>query len=353
MSADFRSDTVTVPTEAMRQAMAVARVGDDVFDEDPTIHELQGLAAELLGHEAALFMPTGTMANAVAIALQAHRGDEVLLEEASHPYLFEGGGSAWIAGAHPRPLPSDRGRIEPETVREHIRPLNDHFPRTTLLCVENSHNMHGGTVVSVKRMRELREVCDTHGLKMHLDGARLFNAAQAAGEPAQAFAKLADTVSISLAKGLGAPAGSLLAGSQAAMTEARRIRKVLGGGMRQAGVLAAAGLVALREGPGWLVEDHRRAQEFAAGVRGIAERYDIEERLEAPEPETNMVFVRLPYDGEAYTPIVETLATHDVRVIALPGRGMRFVFHHQITDEHVQRALTALREAVATHLSLA
>ncbi len=348
--ADFRSDTVTAPTPAMREAMAQAKVGDDVFDEDPTVHELQALGAERLGQEAALFLPSGTMANVVAIALQARRGDEVLLEEASHPYLFEGGGTAWIVGAQPRPIPSDRGRISPETVLEYIRPLNDHFPRTTLLCVENSHNMHGGTVVPLTRMRELRTVCDEHGLKLHLDGARLFNAAHAAGEPVKAFAEVADTVSISLAKGLGGPVGSLLAGSRAAITEARRIRKVLGGGMRQAGVIAAAGLVALREGPTWLGEDHRRAHDFAAGIREIAEHFDIEERLEAAEPETNMVFVRLPYDEEAYTPIVEALAAQQVRVIALPGRGMRFVFHHQITDEHVRRALDAIRDAVAKNL---
>lgn len=349
--ADFRSDTVTTPTPEMYAAMVAAPLGDDVLGDEPTVMELQETAAAMLGHEAAVFVPSGTMANLIGISLHAGRGDEVLLEEWSHPFNFEGGGLAAIVGAMPRTLPSDRGKIDPARVRASIRPDDPHFTRTKLLCIENTHNMHGGSVVPLAHCQALREAATEAGLKVHLDGARLFNAAVAANVPAREFAALADTVSICLSKGLGAPVGSVLLLPKSQVKPAIRMRKMLGGGMRQAGVIAAAGLVALRDGPAKLADDHRRARELANGFLSAGENLGFtagsDGDMEVPTPETNMVFVRFPRHPEWHAQIVGALGAKAIRALAPAGRGIRFVLHHQITDEMVARAVTAFADALA------
>ncbi|MGE0432916.1 MAG: low specificity L-threonine aldolase [Planctomycetota bacterium] len=347
--ADFRSDTVTVPTPAMREAMAAAPVGDDVFDEDPTVHRLQDEAAALLGKEAALFVPSGTMGNAIGVVLQATRGEEVLVEEQCHTFAFEGGNIAWLSGATPRMLRSDRGKIAPADVRNAVRAENDHFARAKLLCIENTHNMHGGAVVPLAHMRALRDVARECGLRVHLDGARLFNAAVAVGTTVRELADCADTVQICLSKGLGAPVGSLLLGTRAQMKEGRRVRKVLGGGMRQAGVIAAAGLLALHDGPALLAADHRRATALAAGFRQALTAHGMPtDAWRVNEPETNMVFVSFPSRPQLAADIAARLGEqHRVRVLALGALGMRFVLHHQIDDAMVERCIAGFIESLA------
>ena len=359
-TADFRSDTVTVPTPAMREAMANAAVGDDVFDEDPTVHELQNEAAALLGKEAGLFVPSGTMGNAIAMVLQAGRGEEVFVEQQSHTYAFEGGNLAWLCGATPRTFPSDRGKIDPAAIRKWVRPENDHFARAKLLCIENTHNMHGGAVVPLAHMQALQAVATDCGLKVHIDGARLFNAAVAADVPIRHFASCADTVQVCLSKGLGAPVGSLLVGTRAAITEGRRVRKALGGGMRQAGVIAAAGLLALRDGPALLVHDHARAHKLAVGFRDALQAAakvaatSVDVDWAVTDPETNMVFVAFPGRPEITVALAAHLGEHHgVRVLALGELGLRFVLHHQIDDEMVTRCIRGFAQGLATVLPTA
>ena len=246
MRIDLRSDTVTKPTEAMRRAMAEAEVGDDVYGEDPTVNRLEECAAEILGKEAALFVTSGTQGNQIAILCHAGPGDEIILEADSHIFYYEAGAASALAGVQTRPLPGRRGMMDPADVEGAIRGDDIHFPRTALICLENTHNRAGGAVLPLDRMAALREVAD-HRIPVHLDGARLFNAAVAMGVDVREFARFADSVSVCLSKGLGAPVGSLLAGEKAFIDEARQWRKRLGGGMRQAGVIAAPALLALTE----------------------------------------------------------------------------------------------------------
>ncbi|HBY95842.1 MAG TPA: threonine aldolase, partial [Chloroflexi bacterium] len=235
---DLRSDTVTFPTPAMRQAMAKAEVGDDVYGEDPTVNRLEALAAEMLGKEAALFVPSGTMGNLVCLLTHCGRGDEVIMGDRAHTYLFEAGGSAAVGGIHPRVLPNQsEGTLDLEQVRDAIRSENVHHPRTKLLALENTHNRAGGTVLPLDYIASARAICDEHGIALHCDGARLWNAAVFLGESPAAVAAPFDSLSVCLSKGLSAPVGSLVVGSAVFVREARRARKQLGGGMRQAGVL--------------------------------------------------------------------------------------------------------------------
>lgn len=336
--ADFRSDTVTRPTPAMRQAMAEAEVGDDVFEDDPTVQRLEARAAQLFGHEAGLFLPTGTMANLVAILGHARPGEEVLLESRAHSYLNEVGGAGRVAGVLTRTLDSARGALDPELVRRSILGGNLHNPRTALLCLENTHNFHGGAVVPLARLQALRAVAREKGVAVHLDGARIWNAVAATGVAAREWGACCDSLSFCLSKGLGAPVGSLLVGGREWIAAARRHRKLLGGGMRQVGVLAAAGLVALEEGPGRLVEDHRRARHLAEGVARI-EGAEIDPAL----VETNILFLRLrEAKPEAYPALAEGLAAAGVLAVPLGELGVRFVTHREVDDADVERALEAL-----------
>lgn len=336
---DLRSDTVTRPTDGMRRAMATAGVGDDVLDGDPTTERLQREVADLLGKEAALFFPSGTQANQTGVLLHAEAGTEVVCEERAHVFHYEHAAPAFLAGAQLRTVPSEGGVVSGEAYEEAIRPGDRHHPSTSLLCVENTHNLHGGVSVPLEALREVREVADRHGLPVHLDGARLWNAAAAEGVALSEYAACADTVMVSLSKGMGCPVGSVLAGSRRLMEEAWIHRKRLGGGMRQSGILAAAGLYALEFHREAIPADHRRARRLAEGCRDIP-------GLHAHEPDTNIVMIGLGEERTAGA-VSERLAEMDVRINPSgPGR-LRAVTHRGIGDEDVEKALRALQAAVA------
>ena len=325
MSADFRSDTVTKPTAAMRRAMAEAEVGDDVFGDDPTVIRLEERVAELFSREASLFCPSGTMANAIGIGVHVSPGDEILMEEKSHTYNFEAGGTARLWGAQARLFSSDRGIPDPEAVAALVRPDNEHLCRTRLCILENTHNFHGGRVVPLEVLHALRAALpETVGL--HLDGARLWSAHVATGTPLSDYAAVADTVMVALSKGMGCPAGSMVIGDRDVIAEARRVRKVLGGGMRQVGVLAAPALVALDEGFEHIAEDHRRAKR-------LAEAFGVD-----PDGiDSNIVIVPVK-DGPAAE---AALAEQGVQCVAISPKEIRLVTHKDVGDDDVERAAAA------------
>ena len=268
---DLRSDTFTLPTPAMRKAMVSAPLGDDVFGEDPTVNQLQALAAERMGFEAALFVSSGTQGNLVSLLSHCGRGDEVIMGDQAHTFRYEQGGSAAVGGIHPRTLPTQAdGSLRLEDIAAAIREDNDHYPISRLVCLENTHNRCGGRYLTPAYTRSVAELAHRHGLKLHIDGARLFNAAVAQGVDVRELVQGADSVTFCLSKGLSAPAGSVVCGSAEFIRRARRARKVLGGGMRQAGVLAAAGIVALTEMVDRLADDHRHARRLAQGIAGTA-----------------------------------------------------------------------------------
>ena len=337
--ADFRSDTSTLPTAAMRQAMANAEVGDDVRGEDPTVRALEAEGALLLGKPAALFLPTGTMANQVAIHVWCRPGDELICEDRSHAYFFEGGSIARWSGTQVRALAAPDGFPAPAQVEAAVRSDDVHHPRSRLLLIENSHNMAGGRVAGAARLRALADAARKHGLLIHVDGARLVNAAVALACKVSDLVAMADSASLCLSKGLGAPVGSLLAGDEKFITEARRVRKAFGGGMRQAGVIAAAGLLALREGPALLAADHERARTLA---RGLAELPWCAVDLAATE--TNIVMA----DLRAGTPgaLLSHLKAQGVLASQYGPSRVRFVLHRDVDDGHVERGLLACRTFV-------
>jgi len=332
--ADFRSDTVTRPTPAMRRAMAEAVVGDDVFAEDPTVLELQREVASLFGREAALFVPSGSQGNQIAAWLHTQRGEEIAVGEASHSLDWEMAGLAALSGVQARTLPTQRGRIDPEAARAALRPAGGFKPACRLLVVENTHNFHGGAVVPLDHLRALKDVAAERGAAVHLDGARLWNAAVASGTPLEAYGEVADTLMVCLSKGLAAPVGSLLVGDADPIARARDVRKLFGGGMRQVGVLAAPGLLAVRDMRDRLAEDHRRARRLAAGLvaaGGVTLPYG--------EVETNIVVVELE-DRDAFA-VQAHLARSGVRAIAFGASRMRFVTHCDVGDDDVERAVAA------------
>ncbi|MBK8100193.1 MAG: aminotransferase class I/II-fold pyridoxal phosphate-dependent enzyme [Planctomycetes bacterium] len=337
---DFRSDTMTRPTPAMRQAMAAAEVGDDVWGEDPTVLQLEREGAALLGKESALFLPSGTMANQVAIHVHCRHGDELICEEKSHVYWFEGGAIARWSGTQVRLLSCRDGFPTPEQVTEAVRPDNVHFPRTRLLVLENTHNMAGGRIADPERMAALSATAHRHGLLVHVDGARLCNAAIALGCQPRELVAAADSTTLCLSKGLGAPVGSLLAGTAAFLHEARRARKAFGGGMRQAGVIAAAALLALRDGPGLLAADHRRAKELAAGLAAMSPF-----QVDVAATETNIVMVHLQkHDPKA---VVAHFQAHGVLVAEAGPRRLRLVTHRDVDDTSVRACLQAASSLAA------
>ncbi len=336
---DFRSDTVTRPTAAMRETMARAEVGDDVLGDDPTVKALEREVARLLGKEAAVYVPSGTMANAIALKAWMQEGEEVLLEEKSHIYNFESGHPALISRVMARPLPSDRGQIPLEVLREHLerrKKPSIHRPIPTLIALENTHNFHGGAVLPVDYHRQVHELAREYGVRVHLDGARLWNAAVALGVPEEAIARHVDSVSVCFSKGLGAPVGSAVVGPRDFIERARRIRKALGGGMRQAGIVAAGALHALRHHRSRLEEDHRRARAIAEAFREIPD-------LEVLEPvETNMVFVRA-HPPERAAAWMTSLAEKGILFYeVLPG-VVRIVTHLDVGDEDVARLVEETR----------
>ncbi|MBS0193843.1 MAG: low-specificity L-threonine aldolase [Proteobacteria bacterium] len=329
---DLRSDTVTRPTPAMREAMARAEVGDDVYGEDPTVNALQHRLAVKLGFEDALFVPSGTQANLIALMAHCQRGDEYLVGMDAHTYKFEGGGAAVLGSIQPQPIPNaGDGSLPLATVEAAIKPLDPHFARSRLLCLENTWH---GRPLTLDYLRDARALCDRRGLRLHLDGARLFNAAVALQIPARDIAQFFDSVSVCFSKGLGAPVGSVLCGSRALIDEARRWRKVCGGGWRQAGMLAAACLHALDHHIERLAEDHTRAARLAAGLRGLP-------AIKLVGQHTNMVFIEV---ASAHLPAFRVhmeAAGVKLSIGYLPN--IRMVTHLDIDDAAVERALTALR----------
>jgi threonine aldolase len=337
---DLRSDTVTKPTAAMRRAMAEAEVGDDVFGDDPTVRELERCTAEVLGKEAALLVPSGTMANQLAIRSQAQAGDEMLLEAESHIHWYEGGGPAALSGVSCRVLPGARGVFTAREVRGARRPLDVHFPPTRLLAVENTHNRGGGKVWSLEQIRDVCGAAREAGWRTHLDGARLWNAAVAAGVAEAEYAREFDTVSVCFSKGLGAPVGSALAGSRELVERARRFRKQFGGGMRQAGILAAGALHALRHHRARLAEDHANARELARGLSGIPGL-----RVVVDDVETNMVYFQVT-DHEARD-VVARLQAKRVLVLATGDHTLRAVTSLEVDADGIARAVRRVGEAMA------
>jgi len=323
MSIDLRSDTVTQPTEAMREAMARAEVGDDVYGEDPTVNKLEQLVADLLGADEGLFVASGTQSNLCALLSHCRRGDEYIAGEEAHTYRFEAGGAAVLGGIQPQPLPFEAdGTLDLDAVIAAIKPDDYHFAHTRLLCLENTQ---AGKPLSVDYVAQAADVCDRYELNLHLDGARLFNAAITEGVPVSAYGSLVDSVSICLSKGLGAPAGSVLVGSRVFIHTARRWRKMLGGGMRQSGVLAAAGLYALEHHVDRLAEDHALAICLANGLR--------EKLGTSIKQATNMVFVDVPKLDD----IRATLAQKDVLT-----SGSRWVVHLDITQNDIELVVNAI-----------
>ncbi len=338
---DLRSDTVTKPTPEMWEAMQRAEVGDDVYGEDPSVNRLQEMAAERMGKEAALFVASGTMGNLAAVLAICGRGDEVILGDKAHTVLFEAGGVAALGGVFPRQIPNQPdGSLKLEDIRLAIRPDEAHHPISRLVTLENTHNRCGGAALSVEYTQQVGELAHQHGLRLHIDGARIFNAAVALGVDATALAAPADSITFCLSKGLCAPVGSLLCGTKEFVVRAHRIRKQLGGGMRQAGVLAAAGIVALKSMTSRLSEDHRRARLLADGLASIPGLL-----LDPGTPHTNMVFCSLAADvPRDANQVAAALKTQGVLVGAIGLQRFRLVTHHWISDEDVSRAVEAFEE---------
>ncbi|MCB9679234.1 MAG: low-specificity L-threonine aldolase [Alphaproteobacteria bacterium] len=326
---DLRSDTVTRPTPGMLAAMASAELGDDVLGDDPTVKALEARAAALAGKEAAIFTPSGTMANLIAICVSTRKGDEVLQEAGAHPFNYEAAGAGAVAGVQIRPLAADRGILDPATVEAAIRADNDHFAPATLLCVEDTSNRGGGSVYPLERLDALTALAERRGLRTHLDGARAMNAVVKSGVPLERRARGFDTVSFCFSKGLGAPVGSVLCGSGADMHRARRVRKMLGGGMRQSGVLAAACLYALDHHVDRLADDHRRADQLAAGLAALGYATDPHE--------TNLLYVQIANAPEAQ----DRLADRGIACIAVAPDRIRLVTHLDVDDAGIEAALAA------------
>lgn len=338
---ELRSDTFTRPTPSMRRAMAEAEVGDDVWNEDPTVHRLEALAAELTGKEAALFVTSGTQGNLVALLSHTRRGDEVILGDRSHIFNNETAGAAVVGGLQMRTLPNrDDGRLRPDEIAAAIRDDDQHHPHTGLVALENTHNACGGAVIRPQEMSEVAAVAHGSGVPVHLDGARIFNASAALRVPVTEIAARVDSLSFCLSKGLGAPVGSLLCGTAPFIAEARRYRKMLGGGLRQAGVLAAAGLVALEENVKRLAEDHANARLLAEGLArmpGIA--------LEPDRVESNIVFFDVSGTGVPAVEITERASAAGVR-LAGNGTSFRAVTSYEVTRDDVLRALDVIESAI-------
>ena len=332
---DLRSDTVTRPTPAMLAAMWAAPVGDDVYEEDPTVRRLEEAAAARFGLEAGLFCPSGTMTNQIAIKAHTEPLSEVICEQTAHVYLWEVGGIAFHSGASVALLPGERGRLTAAQVEAAIRPENVHYPTTRLVCLENTHNRGGGSCYALEDLQAISEVARKHGLARHLDGARVFNALVATGQRSEDYGHYFDSISVCLSKGLGAPVGSVLLGSQAFIQKCKRIRKVMGGGWRQAGYLAAAGLYALENHVDRLADDHRRATRLAATLR--LQPYVAE----VLTPETNLVIFRL-HDTQPAAGFLAALEARGIRASSFGPQWIRFVTHLDVDDDMVARIEAAL-----------
>jgi threonine aldolase len=332
---DFRSDTVTRPTQEMLAYMMQAPVGDDVFSDDPTVNELEAYAANMFGMEASVFCPSGTMTNQIAIKVHTRSMDEVICEEGAHVYFYEAGGIAFNSGASVRLLKGDRGRFTAQQVAENINADNVHFPRTSLVCIENTCNRGGGSYYTIPQLQPIKNVCEQHQLKLHLDGARLFNALVATNESPLAYGKIFDSISICLSKGLGAPVGSLLLGRKDFIKEARRVRKVFGGGMRQAGIIAAGGLYALQHNINRLKTDHEHAALIGNALQqhlGVKEVWPVE---------TNIIIFKLEENEHAQS-LLNLFNEQGILYHLVAKNAVRLVTHLDITAAMVQQVVQLL-----------
>ena len=339
---DLRSDTVTLPTDEMRQAMYEAELGDDVHREDPTVNRLEELAAEMMGKETALFTPSGTMSNLIAVLAHTRPGDEILVGSEAHMLWYEVGGASTLGGVVIRTVQNEEdGRLDPDEVEQTIRPKEIHFPPTTLLCLENTHNRCGGAVLTPEYTSTIARLAHQHGLRVHLDGARIFNAAVALDVPASELAKPVDSVGFCLSKGLSAPVGSLLCGTQESVEKARKWRKMLGGGMRQVGVIAAAGIVSLEKMVSRLAEDHENARRLASGLASIPGFTVHPEKVQ-----TNIVNFEFP---AAVSDFVSKAGAQGVKMLSRGERSVRAVTHRMVSaadiDEVLERLDRLVREA--------
>jgi len=335
---DLRSDTVTLPTPAMREAMYRAQLGDDVFGEDPTVNRLEEMAAERMGKEAALLVPSGTMANLVCALTHCARGEEAILGDRSHMFINEAGGMSALGGIHPHIIPNQPdGTMRLQSIEDAIRGDNLHYPRTRLICLENTHNRCHGSPLTPEYTGSVVALARHRGLSTHLDGARIFNAAIALGVDVKELTRGVDSVIFCLSKGLAAPVGSMVCGSGAFIAEARRNRKILGGGMRQAGVIAAAGIVALEQMVDRLAEDHANACRLAAGIAEIPGL-----SIDLTRAQTNIIYFDLDSDRLAAGEFLSRMEQKGIKLLRTGGRSFRMVTHHGIRSENIDTALAAL-----------
>jgi threonine aldolase len=344
---DLRSDTLTLPTPEMREAMACAEVGDDVWGEDPTIQRLEAAAATRLGKEAGLFVASGTMGNLVSVVAHTRAGQEVVLDLDSHIYNYEVAGGTIVGHVQMRPVKTERGFLTPEQVQESLRPANIHIPPTGLVCLENTHNRHGGTCCTPEQIAAVATVAHAAGVPVHMDGARLFNAAVALKRDVREFTQPVDSITFCLSKGLAAPVGSVVCGSAAFIERARRVRKMVGGGMRQAGILAAAGLISLERMVDRLAEDHANARTLAEAVAAMPAL-----AVDLASVQTNIVIIRVdrgdrPRSVAATDELVKGCAARKVKIHAMGPTAIRCVTHKDVDAEDVRRAVDAFRELTA------
>jgi threonine aldolase len=340
---DLRSDTVTLPTDEMLDAIKHTELGDDVFKEDPTVNTLEELAAKTLGKDAALLVTSGTQANLVSLMSNTRRGDMVLLEAESHIYWYEVGAISAIAGLLPWPIQSTHGALAPETIQTALRPKNIHYPNTTLICIENTHNRHGGTVITPRQIEAISEVAKTNDLKLYMDGARIFNAAVALKTDVRRLTRHVDNLMFCLSKGLSCPVGSIIVGDTEFIEKARKMRKILGGGMRQAGVIAAPGIIALEKMISRLEEDHQNAKTLAKGLDEIP---GVEVKLE--NVQTNIVYFNIHNLGITTEEFLSKLKEHGILALAPGKEKVRMVTHYGIDQGHIDRTLNAIEEIVQT-----
>ncbi|MFZ2149525.1 MAG: low-specificity L-threonine aldolase [Sedimentisphaerales bacterium] len=339
---DLRSDTVTLPTPAMREAMYRAELGDDVFGEDPTTNRLEEMAAERMGKEAALLVASGTMGNLVCTLTHCRRGEEVILGDRSHTFLYEAGGMSTLGGIHPHTISNQPdGTLRLVDIEGAIRDDNVHFPRTRLICIENTHNRCNGSALTSEYIDSVAALAREHGLSVHLDGARIFNASVALGVDVKELTANVDSLSFCLSKGLSAPVGSVVCGSSEFIAEARRARKVLGGGMRQAGVIAATGITALEEMVDRLAEDHENARRLAEGVSRISGL-----SIELEKVQTNIIYFELDEGRMTPEELVTELNKKGVKLLAVGNRRLRAVTHYGISAEDIDLTVKALGEVI-------
>jgi threonine aldolase len=335
MIIDLRSDTFTKPTAAMLEAMFKAQVGDDVFGEDPSVNKLEAMAASMFGMEAALFCPSGTMTNQIAIKCHTQPGDEVICEKMSHVYIYEGGGIAFNSSSQVNALEGNRGKITAEQIGSVINPDDVHRARTSLVCLENTTNRGGGSCYSINDIQSIKDVCLKNKLNLHLDGARLWNALVVKGEAPKQYGEVFDSISICLSKGLGAPVGSLLLGKTEFIKKARRVRKVLGGGMRQAGYLAAAGIYALQNNINRLAEDHKHAKQIADALH----KKDFIDNIMPVETNIIIFGIKSPYSSKEFC---EQLKRHEILCLPISATQVRMVTHLDVTTEMVQKLVDVI-----------